>query len=792
MDKLAKPSGITYQQHRANVVEQAELILDAWPFLEKKYERFFKEPLRPILVEAAEWHDEGKLYPPWQIPCQKDYQQYRQWRITKGYDVEEVNRHQYKAFEQQMRQEKKMTGANLFKSGVRHEFASLLYAEEKGKILAPVVKAAIAAHHGKLSGFHERRWKHDRAKDKISIGPFYKYWEDFVTLEDTGCDLPTNKERLFKRLKFSTIRTLLQLADTRASRMESEGKGALVKLLPFTLKDRFDNLRPVQEAAESIAQSKEWQAILRAPTGSGKTYASLLWAEGQVNLDRADRLIIAMPTRFTSNALAESAGKQMGATGLYHSSAWHNQFGDEKDKQKINEARELHRMARLMATPVNVCTIDHLLICLTGTKEQHHHTFYFLANSAVVFDEADFYDPFIQANIVVLLDVLKILEVPVLIMSATVPNSALKLYNIKYPIKSPESNPQEDFQPKKTLQWIGKAETPADVSDYLEKMVASGNGIIYANTIARALQYYNWFKAKLEENPSIPLVIYHSRFTEPDKKRIESELLDMLGEAAWDNYEADNTPVKGIAILTQIGEMSVNISSQLMVSEVCPWDRLAQRIGRLVRFKSKKAISGTCYVVEPQKKGSFYPAPYGEYIREINGWNAYPAMAKTEEDIQANYQDGQIVTPDLLVEKVNGLYQEPPKIKGSIKKNQRNLLKLIKKNWLIPKRVRVEEDDSCVSGENEWSSRQIPQQQTVFTDIESIHPSFKNFQEYQEFALIQGVSIYQYQLEKAMRAEKDMIKIGSAERNIGEKGETITIYYTSAYKSKTGLAFLYE
>ena len=69
------------------------------------------------------------------------------------------------------------------------------------------------------------------------------------------------------------------------------------------------------------------------------------------------------------------------------------------------------------------------------------------------------------------------------------------------------------------------------------------------------------------------------RFTEKDKQRKENMLLDNLGRKAWNNGIA-----KGIAILTQIGEISINISSELMISEVCPIDRLMQRAGRLCRF----------------------------------------------------------------------------------------------------------------------------------------------------------------------------------------------------------------
>lgn len=117
--------------------------------------------------------------------------------------------------------------------------------------------------------------------------------------------------------------------------------------------------------------------------------------------------------------------------------------------------------------------------------------------------------------------------------------------------------------------------------------------IIYANTVARAMELYTWFKKNEVEN----VVLYHSRFTEPDKLIKEGILLKNLGREAWYNGIA-----KGVAILTQIGEMSINISAKLMLSEIAPIDRLIQRAGRLCRFSNDV---GELFVLIPQKKMNY-------------------------------------------------------------------------------------------------------------------------------------------------------------------------------------------
>jgi CRISPR-associated endonuclease/helicase Cas3 len=146
--------------------------------------------------------------------------------------------------------------------------------------------------------------------------------------------------------------------------------------------------------------------------------------------------------------------------------------------------------------------------------------------------------------------------------------------------------------------------------------------------VARAQAYWDWFQAK----KIVEVVLYHSRFTEPHKEAIERRLIAMLGADAWEKGQPT-----GVAILTQIGELSVNISADLMISDLCPTDRLAQRAGRLARFKTrrdgKQAVVGELYLVEPQKTDkqgtkNSYPAPYGHWLGKR--WEATTVLQKSD------------------------------------------------------------------------------------------------------------------------------------------------------------------
>jgi CRISPR-associated endonuclease/helicase Cas3 len=120
------------------------------------------------------------------------------------------------------------------------------------------------------------------------------------------------------------------------------------------------------------------------PDGFGQDGRRLALGQHQIEQGRADRLVIAMPTRFTANALAISTAQNLSANGLYHSSAWFQRLKDRAnptptEKRFIDKEQEL---ARLLETPVTVTTLDHLCICLTGTREDHHAIFFGLATRA--------------------------------------------------------------------------------------------------------------------------------------------------------------------------------------------------------------------------------------------------------------------------------------------------------------------------------------------------------------------------------------------------------------------------
>lgn len=699
---LAKPSGITLAQHTTYVMAEAAYICHVLSSSVAKYNETMHKNLADRLYIVAEYHDKGKKCQKWQCACVKDYQAYQQWKIEHaGADFNDYSKLAYNE-----------AGKCLRQSGVRHEMYSLVEAE-KTKMPIPLL-AAIAAHHGKLSFTAEKRWD-----------DFCGYWNLFRKQSNSvseNCRLEDVCKCVFE---YDGLRGLLQLADHRASAKEEDGYVAELKRFAYTFP--FAQKRGVQKLVES-----EWEKdmlLVRAPTGAGKTDAALLWASKQIEAGKADRLVIAMPTRFTANALAINVSESLSGTGLYHSSAWCAKYDDIKNGAISNqEALAAHKMARLLAAPVTVTTIDHLLMSLTQTREDQHLINFNLANSCVVIDEADFYDDFTLANIQFLLNVLKCWCVPVLVMSASMPDSALPFYQkTGYGVKSILEDTSidksvEKFEIKQICQYTDVEELEPLLRECLER----GHGIVYINTVDKAISVYDLLKRmKEDEGYGVPIVLYHSRFTEPDKAGKEKMLLECLGKNAWKEGHA-----QGIAILTQIGEISINISSDIMISDLCPIDRLMQRVGRLCRFDNSR---GELYVTVPQRNDAIYPAPYGSFSKKA--WIPSTALTRTFDNLRTG-----VYSENDMLNTLNYVYASGVHISDKAAANAKMLKEMFVNNWLINPFEKSAEDDNDTTF---WKSRDIGPQDIVFTESPPCN-FFVGYSDFMNFRLRASLALPMY------------------------------------------------
>lgn len=747
---LAKPSGITLEQHNKDVVTESLSICQVLPASLSKYSKMVGKNLTNLLCASAEWHDEGKKHNKWQTACWKDYQNYKVWKTKNP----EGN---FLKYSKECQDE---AGENLRKNNFRHEMESLRIVVPQGDLLMSQ-KVAVAAHHSKLGRRYEDKWEACEAYRSLWIE--FRRTSSSITLRNDFSLLCS------AHMEYDAIRGLLQLADHRASAKEEMEDISSLEHFSYTFP--YTQKRGVQKIVED--NWKKDILLLRAPTGAGKTDAALLWASKQIEAQRADRLIFAMPTRFTANAISVNVSKELGQTGLYHSSAWSAISDRVKNNEiSLSDALNQHKMARCLLSPITVCTIDHLLMSLTMTREDHHLISYNLANSCVVIDEADFYDDFTLANIQYLLKVLHEWKVPVLIMSASLPDSSLPLYqSTGYKIDSilEDSHDVNNIRKRFEIKDIIDYNEFKDIDPLIEKCFERGNGILYMNTVDSAIALYKHIcsdkKRTKEEIDNVHL--YHSRFTEPDKLKKEEKIIKALGKKAWKEGCA-----KGIVIMTQIGEMSINISAEIMMSELCPIDRMIQRTGRLCRFSDDM---GKLYVLIPYRNKTIYPAPYG--ILENNSWIPSKAFLMTKDVLHLKSYSS-----DDMTFLLNNVYKEKFEFSFEAKRNVGELEEMFRDNWLIcPKDVSDEDDE----GSKEWRSRNIVYQDDVFVCPPPTH-QFRNYSEFLEYKLLYAISLPEYLV---IKGKNKLNRIDSGyEVKIGKNSIVrLNVVRTGFYDEKMGL-----
>jgi len=697
---------LNLNEHTKNVLNEIENILFLREIALNKYSKIINKDLEIIyrrLMYSVLFHDWGKVYYLWQRLCQEN---------------------------------------NLRSIGLRHEFIYMLkildyfrktdfnltYQELFVKYQTIIIP--IISHHNKMSYRHSDKLietetkliaDKDEAYNKLcnelsKLGINTLESKFLKLLDNIGSEFLdyTMSEAYDTWYLNSMPRYYLQLADRRASIIES-GTGANITKaeldFDFNLNKSW-KLRNLQVMARDNAYKK--LTLLRAPTGSGKSLGAILWGKEIIDSSRADRFIITMPTKFTSNSISKSLESYGLKVNTHHSNS-------KMDKYILNDYNLNEFVhSKNIEFGVNVCTIDHILNALTLSNEDHHGRLFNITNSCIVIDESDFYSEFINANILKLLEFTYKFDIPVMIMSATLPDSYVNFIenNTEYKNLAIEDDKSDLKRNRVNIKDIISHD---ELYNKLDDIIDKNTGIIYVNTIQKSIEIYNYL-CKISDRDDI--VLYHSRFKESDKNDIENRIISLLGEDANKKNKQH-----GIVIMTQIGELSINISAEYILSEMCPIDRLVQRLGRGRRFDK-----GICEV------DLFYddniPFPY--VVNEGNEFKPSSAYTQTKKILKKGLMNG-----GEYIRLVNKVYPKFELSKESI--DNSNLLgKEFKNNIILNSKFENNEENEY--SELKWRCRDIIEQVKIYIGIPKDY--YNSIMELEFDKMINSVTIPVYKIKK--------------------------------------------
>lgn len=392
-----------------------------------------------------------------------------------------------------------------------------------------------------------------------------------------------------------------------------------------------------QEACDELPD----RALLLAPCGSGKTLAAWRWIAAQAAARPVGRVLFLYPTRATAKEgfrdyvswAPEADAALMHGNAAFDLNGMFDNGDDPRESSKYEADRRLFSLG-YWPKRVFSATVDQFLgflqygygpMCMLPV----------LADSVIVIDEVHSFD---RHMFTALKEFLKNFNVPVLCMTATLPNDRREMLvecGLTLSGEPPEDLKVISDAPRYTLTHVGTREKAFDA---VRSALAAGKRVLWvANTVKRCHEITAKFAASPDNMATpdgVPVYCYHSRFKLSDRVNRHNDIIGALkvGQPG------------ALGVTTQVCEMSLDLDVDLLVTEECPVTSLIQRMGRCNRERNARPLSesGTVLVYKADSD-----LPYS--TDDLKGREEF--MSKTT---------GRPLSQTDLESTLNGLTETPP------------------------------------------------------------------------------------------------------------------------------------
>lgn len=555
----------------------------------------------------------------------------------------------------------------------RHELSSLAFLPAFPKNEWPLLIDMVVAHHKSINEERGilsiktkyRNWIKNHLED---WDEWFYYGKQIIKHFKINCPEFITKEEATKALLFcvnycekkkqgwSPYRGILKAADHFGSAFMEETEDQLKNLFEFpdlsfyrkdSRKNKLFHLSMVDTSDDRP------HTLVLAPTGAGKTDFLLKRTQG--------RIFYTLPFQASINAMWKRFKETIPNKDIR---ILHATSKITVGKKNIEE----QTLQQLVGSSIKVLTPHQLAGVIFGTSG-YETTLLDLKQCDIILDEIHTYSEFSQSMIVEIVKVLRHLECRIHIGSATIPTS---LYEKLFEILGGKKEVFEVQLLKEELKeynrhQVYKIENENEIDNILEKGVKNKNKILIVfNTVKKAQEFYSKLSEKYSD---IPKLLIHSRFRRKDRYEKEIELKEV-----FNGSDKKQGLAPCIVISTQVVEVSLDISFDLLITECAPFDSLIQRFGRINRVRNKSTLGQLkpVYVIKPTGnvlpyrreilEKTFEQLPdNGEVLKESDNQNkidaVYPKIELSPIDFHLKFKNNRFLMKELTDNKKSVLIQ---------------------------------------------------------------------------------------------------------------------------------------
>lgn len=383
-----------------------------------------------------------------------------------------------------------------------------------------------------------------------------------------------------KPLSYSRWKGLLMAADHFASALEEKSEQSLDKLFIKPNLNFYNRTHHLYPLSFINTTDERKNTLVTAPTGAGKTDFLLRRCKG--------RVFYTLPFQASINAMYDRVKNDLKTTEaqvhLLHAASNLKVQGENVEESILQ---------RHLGASIKVMTPHQMASIVFGIKG-YEAMLLDLEGCDVILDEIHTYTSETQAIVLKIIEILKSVGCRIHVGTATMPKV---LYNKILELLGGKDNVYEVSLPNDVLSTFNRhvIHKVADFESCYELIRQAVNDnkkiLIVCNQVQRAQTLYNEIS---ETYNDVERMLIHSRFKRKDRTSLESLLKS--------NF--NTTTNACIVVSTQVVEVSLDISFDMMITECAPIDALIQRFGRINRKRTDETIGKykDIYVIKPSKE----------------------------------------------------------------------------------------------------------------------------------------------------------------------------------------------